>query len=230
MTRRTYHQYCATARTLDLVGERWTLLLVRELLTGPRRFGDLLSALGGMGTGLLASRLRFLQDEGLIEAATLPAPARAPAYALTEAGAELRPAVLALSRWGMRWAADERVEGEAFQAGWAVLGMQAVFDPDAAGDVRVVYEFRVGDETFHARVEDRTVETAQGAAHRPDVVLSTDPDTFAALATGGAGLVEAVRAGTASVDGDPDLVRRLPELFRRPQPRQRVARQPADVG
>jgi DNA-binding HxlR family transcriptional regulator len=228
MARRTYHQYCATAHTLDLVGERWTLLLVRELLTGPKRFGDLLGSLGGMGTGLLASRLRFLQDEGLVEAVVLPAPARTPAYALTEAGADLGPAVLALARWGMRWASAERADDEAFRAGWAVLGMQAVFDPDAAGDLRAVYEFRVGDETFHARVEDGTVRTAQGAAQRPDVVLSTDPDTFAALVNGGGGLAEAVRAGTASVGGDPDLVRRLPELFRRPQPRQRI-RQPADT-
>jgi putative sterol carrier protein len=129
----------------------------------------------------------------------------------------------------MRWADAERTEGEAFQAGWAVLGMQAVFDPDAAGDLRAVYEFRVGDEAFHARVENGTVEAAQGPAQRPDVVLSTDPDTFAALANGRGGLADAVRAGTASVDGDSDLIRRLPELFRRPQPRRRIVRQPADV-
>ena len=100
MSRRTYNQYCATARALDVVGERWTLLLVRELLTGPRRFGDLLASLPGMGTGLLASRLKYLQDEGLVRQVMLAPPARTPAYALTEAGADLEPAVMALRPLG----------------------------------------------------------------------------------------------------------------------------------
>lgn len=223
MSRRSYQQYCATARTLDIVGERWTLLLVRELLTGPRRFGDLLAALPGMGTGLLASRLRHLQDEGLVRQVTLPPPARTPAYALTEAGAELGPAVLALARWGMRWALGQRDEGEAFRPGWAVLGMQAVFDPEAAGDLRAVYEFRVDDEVFHARVENGTFEAVHGPAQRPDVVVETTADVFAEVAAGRASLAEAVRAGTASASGDRDAVRRLRSLFRRPQPRSRTA-------
>lgn len=90
MEQRSYNQYCATARTLDLVGERWTLLLIRELLTGPKRFSDLQASLRGLGTGLLAARLKHLEREGLAEKITLPPPARTPAYALTEAGAELR--------------------------------------------------------------------------------------------------------------------------------------------
>src|SRR5215475_5921936 len=100
MSRRSYNQYCATARALDVVGERWTLLLVRELLTGPKRFGDLSASLTGMGAGLLAARLKYLQDEGVVWQVTLPPPARTPAYALTAAGADLREAVLALARWG----------------------------------------------------------------------------------------------------------------------------------
>ena len=96
--RRTYNQFCATARTLDLVGERWTLLIVRDLMTGPKRFSDFQNSLRGLGTGLLAARLKHLEREGLVRKITLPAPARTPAYALTEAGAELGPAVLALAR------------------------------------------------------------------------------------------------------------------------------------
>jgi DNA-binding HxlR family transcriptional regulator/putative sterol carrier protein len=227
VSRRSYQQYCATARTLDLVGERWTLLVVRELLTGPRRFGDLLGALPGMGTGLLAARLRFLQDEGLVRAVTLPPPARTAAYALTEAGAELGPAVLALARWGMTWALGNRGPDETFRPGWAVLGMQAVFDPDAAADLRAVYEFRVDDEVFHARVHDGTVESVHGAAQQPDVVVTTDSDTFIELVEGRRTVADAVRDGTAALTGDRRLARRLRGLFRRPQPRERGADAPA---
>lgn len=91
MEQRSYNQYCATARTLDIVGERWTLLLIRELLTGPKRFSDLQRSLRGLGTGLLSTRLKYLEQQRLAQKITLPPPARAPAYELTEAGAELAP-------------------------------------------------------------------------------------------------------------------------------------------
>jgi DNA-binding HxlR family transcriptional regulator/putative sterol carrier protein len=223
VTRRTYNQYCATARALDIVGERWTLLLVRELLTGPKRFGDLLASLPGMGTGLLAARLKYLQDEGLLRQVTLPPPARTPAYALTEAGAELGPAVMALARWGMKWALAERDEGEVFRPGWAVLGLQATFDADAAAGVRAVYEFRVDDEVFHARIDDGAIESVHGPAQRPDVVIETAAEVFIELMAGRVSLAEAVRAGTASVSGDQRLARKLRGLFRQPRPRARTA-------
>jgi DNA-binding HxlR family transcriptional regulator/putative sterol carrier protein len=223
VNRRTYNQYCATARTLDVVGERWTLLLIRELLTGPKRFGDLLANLPGMGTGLLAARLKYLQDEGLVRQTTLPPPARTPAYALTEAGAELGPAVMALARWGMKWALTSRSEGDAFRPGWAVLGMQAMFDADAAADLRVVYEFRVDDEVFHARIEDGTIESVHGPAQRPDVVVNTTAEAFIELAAGRLSLAEAVRDGSTSVSGDQRAARKLRGLFRRPQPQARTA-------
>jgi DNA-binding HxlR family transcriptional regulator len=130
---RTYNQYCATARTLDLVGERWTLLLIRELLTGPKRFSDLQASLRGLGTGLLATRLKHLEREGLAHKITLPPPARTPAYALTEAGEDLGAPILELARWGLKWAMGERGATETFHAGWAVLGLRACFDSHAAG-------------------------------------------------------------------------------------------------
>lgn len=220
MSRRTYHQYCATARALDVVGERWTLLLVRDLLTGPRRFGDLLANLPGIGTGLLAARLRFLQEQGLVRQVVLPPPARTPAYALTEAGTELGPVVMALGRWGMRWALGERDEDDAFRPGWAVLGMQANFDPEAARDFRAVYEFRVAGEVFHARIEDGTIEAVHAAAQRPDVVIEADAEAFRSLASGRLSLAEAVRTGAASVSGSRPAVRKLRSLFRWPRPGQ----------
>lgn len=227
MSRRTYSQYCATARALDLLGERWTLLLVRELLTGPKRFGDLLASLPGMGTGLLAARLKHLQQEGLLRQVTLPAPARTPAYALTEAGADLEPVVMALARWGATWAMAGRGQGETFRPGWAVLGMQATFDAEAAAGVRAVYEFRVDDEVFHARVEGGAIQSAQGPAQRPDVVVETTAEAFIELAEGRLSLAEAARAGVASVSGDQRVARKLRGLFRRPRPRARAVEQAA---
>jgi DNA-binding HxlR family transcriptional regulator len=214
---RTYNQYCATARTLDLVGERWTLLLVRDLLTGPKRFGDLQKSLRGMGTGLLAARMKHLEREGLVEKITLPPPARTPAYALTEAGRDLGPAVLALARWGMKWAMGERREGEAFHAGWGALGMEAFFDPAAAEGVRAVYEFRVDDEVFHVRVADGTVEAINGPAQFPDGTLEAGEDVFIALAEGTTTLAEAIRNKTITVSGDREALRRLRTLFVRPR-------------
>lgn len=225
MDQRTYHQYCATARTLDLVGERWTLLLVRELLTGPKRFGDLQKSLRGLGTGLLAARMKHLEQEGLAHRVTLPPPARTPAYALTEAGRELGPAVLALARWGTKWAMGGRRPDEAFHPGWAVLAMEAFFDADAAAGVRAVYEFRVGDEVFHVRVDDGEVDAAHGPAQHPDVVVETSEDVFADLADGRSGLADKIAAGAATASGDQDALRLLGTLFRRPSPAERVPAQ-----
>jgi DNA-binding HxlR family transcriptional regulator len=218
---RNYNQYCATARTLDLVGERWTLLLIRELLTGPKRFGDLQHSLRGLGTGLLAARLKHLEREGLATKVTLPPPARTPAYALTPAGADLEPVVLALARWGLTWAMDEPREQENFHPGWAVLGLKACFDPEAAAGLRALYEFRVEEEVFHARVEDGSIETVHGPAQRPDAVITTGRETFRDLAARRTTLEEAVRGGAATVSGDRRAVSRLFGLFRLPPARNR---------
>ncbi|GIE84996.1 winged helix-turn-helix transcriptional regulator [Actinoplanes regularis] len=221
MEQRTYNQYCATARTLDLIGERWTLLLIRELLTGPKRFGDLQASLRGLGTGLLAARLKHLENEGLARRIKLPPPARTPAYALTEAGAELGPAVLALARWGLRWAMEERRESETFHPGWAVLGLRACFDAEAAAGLHAVYEFRVGDEPFHARIGDGLIETVHGPAQHPDATITISDDAFLRITGHELTLTEAIESGAASAAGDGEALRRLGTLFRLPSPRRR---------
>ncbi|GAA2810269.1 winged helix-turn-helix transcriptional regulator [Nonomuraea dietziae] len=223
MEQRTYNQYCATARTLDLVGERWTLLLIRELLTGPKRFGDLQASLRGLGTGLLAARLKHLEREGLAHKITLPPPARTPAYALTESGEELGPAVLALARWGLKWAMGERRESETFHPGWAVLGLRACFDAEAADGLRAVYEFRVDDEVFHARIDDGTIETLHGPAQHPDVIITIGEEAFLDLTGHGLTLAEVVEGGAASASGDREALRRLQGLFRLPRAQARKA-------
>ncbi|WP_159841684.1 winged helix-turn-helix transcriptional regulator [Nocardia sp. CY41] len=227
MDQRTYNQYCATARTLDIVGERWTLLLIRELLTGPKRFGDLQAALRGLGTGLLAARLKHLEAEGLARKVTLPPPARTPAYALTEAGAELAPAILALARWGLKWAMGQPRATETFHPGWAVLGLRACFDPEAAADLRAVYEFHIDDEVFHARIQDGAIEALHGPAQHPDATITIGTAAFLRLTSQELTLAEAIESGQASATGDSAALRRLRNLFRLPSPRTRAAMPPA---
>lgn len=221
MDQRSYNQYCATAHTLDIVGERWTLLLIRELLTGPKRFGDLQNSLRGLGTGLLSARLKHLEREGLAQKVILPPPARTPAYALTEAGEELEPAVLALARWGMRWAMGERRESETFHPGWTVLALRSCFVPEAAAGLRATYEFRIGDEVFHADVDDGTIATLHGPAQQPHVVIEADEALFADIASGRRDLAAGLQDGSAAASGDPDLLRRLGDLFILPPARDR---------
>ena len=223
MEQRTYNQYCATARTLDLIGERWTMLLIRELLTGPKRFGDLQASLRGLGTGLLAARLKHLEHEGLAHRVTLPPPARTPAYALTEAGAELGPVVLSLARWGLRWAMGDRRDTETFHPGWAVLGLQACFDAEAAAGLRAVYEFRIDDESFHARVDDGTIETLHGPAQHPAATITVSEDAFLRLTGQEITLAEALADGAASVTGDSEALRRLSTVVRLPPSQSRNA-------
>ncbi|MFE1311744.1 winged helix-turn-helix transcriptional regulator [Streptomyces sp. NPDC058755] len=225
MEQRTYNQYCATARTLDLVGERWTLLLIRELLTGPKRFGDLQASLRGLGTGLLAARLKHLEREGLAHKITLPPPARTPAYALTEAGEDLGPAILELARWGLKWAMGERRPSETFHPGWAVLGLRACFDTAAAAGLHAVYEFRIDDELFHARIDDGAIEALHGPAQHPDATVVISQEAFLRLTGQGLTFAEAIETGVASASGDEEALHRLRGLFRLPSPQARKADQ-----
>jgi DNA-binding HxlR family transcriptional regulator/putative sterol carrier protein len=213
--RRTYNQFCATAKTLDLIGERWTLLIIRELLSGPKRFGDMHRSLPGIGTALLSSRLRHLEAEGLARSTVLPPPARTGAYELTQAGQELRPVVMAMARWGLRWAVD-KPKSEAFEPGWAVLGMQAIFDPDAAAGIDAVYEFRIGDDVLHARVDDGEIDSRYGPAERPDAVIVATPDAFAELGCGQLRLADALAAGRVEVSGSRRALNEMKRVFRWP--------------
>ncbi|WP_331722887.1 winged helix-turn-helix transcriptional regulator [Nocardia sp. NBC_00511] len=226
MEQRTYHQYCATARTLDVVGERWTLLLVRELLTGPKRFGDLQRNLRGLGTGLLAARLKHLEQQGIVRKTVLPPPARTAAYVLTAAGDELVPVVLSLAQWGMRWAMADPRDDETFEPGWAVLGLKARFDRGAATGIQAVCEFRIGDEVFHARIHDCTIETNYGPAQQPDFVLTTDYRTFRDIAASRTTLTQAVATQQAAIEGDGTLLRQLSSLFPPVEPQPRLPRLP----
>src|SRR5262245_12099739 len=136
---RQYHQYCPVARALDAVGERWTLLLVRELLLGPRRFTDLAEGLPGIGSSVLTTRLKQLEQGGLVSRRTLPPPAASVVYELTDRGRGLGPVLAIFADWGMNLLGEPRQDDE-IRSSWLVLGLSAI----AKRDPRVpdgVYEF-----------------------------------------------------------------------------------------
>ena len=212
MSKRSYNQYCAIARALDVVGERWTLLLVRELLTGPKRFKDLLDGLPGIGTNLLAERLKDLEGNGLLRRTTLPPPAGSAVYELTDRGRSLEPVTMSLSRWGTELLGVPREE-DYFRPGWLVLAMKSTFRPEEARGLRETYEFRIDGEVFHVRVEDGRSEARQGAASDPDLVVSADTQTFLAVAAGQLELSDAAAAGSLQIEGDHGALVRCAKIF-----------------
>jgi DNA-binding HxlR family transcriptional regulator/putative sterol carrier protein len=212
VSRRSYRQYCAMARALDVLGERWTLLIVRELLTGPKRFKDLLDGLPGIGTNLLAGRLKELEGEGLLRRTTLPPPAGSAVYELTGRGRDLEPVLMGLARWGVDLLGQPR-PGEAFKPAWAAQAMKATFRPEAARWVRETYEFRVGEDVFHVRVDDGVSEPEYGPGWEPDLILKTDPATFLELVSGRIEASDAIEAGRLDVEGDAEALARAGEIF-----------------
>lgn len=196
---KTYGQHCALARALDRVGERWTLLIVRELLVGPRRYSDLHEALPGIATNLLASRLQQLDADGLVRRRTLPPPSASQVYELTEAGAELAEAVHALVRWGGRWMGDRQPE-DAFRVDWLVVALRALLAPTGV-EGKWLVEVDTGSAVrIQARADDVEVDPADTAPEDAPV-LRADAETVLGLAAGRLSLAAAERAGDAAFDG-----------------------------
>jgi DNA-binding HxlR family transcriptional regulator len=193
--KRTYEQLCPLAHTLDTVGDRWTLLIIRELLLGEWRYGDLLDALPGVGTNLLAERLRRLERDGLLER-------RDGRYALTDRGRGLKPAVLALAQWGLPMLAQAGSRDYWFRPSWLILSLQSMFRAERAAGVHETWEYRVGDDIFWLRVDDGSIDGGEGPADAPDLVVSTDADTFRAIGTGLLDPSDAAAAGRIAVTGD----------------------------
>jgi DNA-binding HxlR family transcriptional regulator/putative sterol carrier protein len=201
MSKRSYNQYCAVARAMDVVGERWTLLIVRELLTGPKRFKDLLKGLPGIGTNLLTARLKDLEGYGVVRRATLPPPAASRVYELTELGRSLEPVVMGLARWGLEFLGASREEDDR-QPAWAMVALKSVLKSEATGETRESYEFRVDDEVFHAWIADSETDVQQGSAPDPDLVVRSDTQTLLAMAAGRIEPTEAVASGAIRIEGD----------------------------
>jgi DNA-binding HxlR family transcriptional regulator len=213
---RIYDERCGVAHALDLVGQRWTLLVIRELVLGPKRFTDLRQALPGISRDVLSQRLREQQQRGVIRRRKLPPPAGSTVYELTEWGRELEPAVIALARWG---AHSPLLRPDApLGADSIMLGLRTFFDPAAVEGLDTTYQIDL-DLPFTVRVTAGQIEVAHGQAPHPDAVLETDPNCLSRLLDGSERLTAATRAGHARVTGDAALVERLLEAVELPGPR-----------
>jgi len=209
-----YQQYCGAARALDVVGDRWTLLIVRELLLGPRRFTDLLDGLPGISRNLLTQRLRDLDRDGIVARQQLPPPAARQVYALTGDGRDLADAMLPLVAWGVR-RLGSRKPGESFRPHWAALAMAAFADRDAARGITETYEYHVGGLVFHLTVDDGSIQLHPGRAHDPAATLTTDEETWADIASGKVTGSAAAAAGALELTGDLQAAARLRKIFSR---------------
>jgi len=205
MAARNYGEYCGLTRALELVGERWALLVIRELMPGPKRFTDLAQGLPRIPSNVLSGRLKELEQARLVERRVLPRPSGAVVYELTRSGRELDPIVLQLARWGTRWLGDPR-EGESVSPASMVLGLRANFRPEAAGDLRATYEVRLGESVVAVRVHDGAVTVAEGPAEEPDLTIHADFSLRAVLAGG--------TSDTIRLEGDEALFARFVEAWR----------------
>jgi DNA-binding HxlR family transcriptional regulator len=217
--KRTYGDSCGIARALDIVGERWALLVVRELLLGPKRFTDLRAGLPRVGPDMLAARLRELEETEVVRRATLPPPAASKVYELTEWGAELAPVLQALGRWGGRVPLPAQPAPLGVDA--AVVALQTTFDPEAAAWVDAVYLLTLGDQVFTLAVAAGRLEVTRGrpmAGVTPAAAIGTDTATLAAVVWHGHPIETAVREGALAVQGDPEAAADFVALFARPVP------------
>ncbi len=210
--KRTYQDPCGIARALDVVGERWALLVVRELLLGPKRFTDLRAGLPHVGPDVLAQRLRELEQAGVVRRAKLPAPAASRVYELTEWGVELEPVVLGLGRWGIQ-APLHSGEGSLGVDSF-VLALKTLFDSALVdGAAESTYELRLGEHAFEARVHDGRLDVTRGAARDPDATISSDPRTLQQVLWHGRSLREALRSKAITLAGDRRAAQRFLALF-----------------
>lgn len=197
MAKRSYKQNCALARAVDVVGERWTLLLVRDLLVGPRRFRDLVRSLKGIGTNLLTSRLKELEAAGLLERLGDQG------YALTSSGEALEPAVLALVRWGLVHGPQNQ-PGDYHEDEWDLVALKALFQPQRAGDLTLGVQFDPDELKGWMRIDASAVSIGLGQIDNPDLVIG---GTIAELFTGDA------ESESLLAVGDPNELRQFMKAF-----------------
>lgn len=212
-TTRRYGDGCAIATALDYVGERWALLIVRELLLGPKRFTDLQDGLPGAGPKILAQRLRELADAGIVRRRTLPPPASSQVYELTKWGAGLDGILVALGHWG--GAAAEQ-SSDHVGADSAMIRLRSLFRPQPDRPWTASYEVRLGRYRFTARVADgELIDMHRGEPHdQADTVIDTDPDTLSRILGVDGALIDAINDGRLTVMGDDRAGRRLFDAVR----------------
>jgi DNA-binding HxlR family transcriptional regulator len=205
---RSYGQYCSVAKALDVVGDRWTLLIIRELIQqGPCRYTDLRNGLPGIATNMLADRLRELEDAGLVRREEAAPPVAATLFELTEAGAELEPALRALGEWGLRYMTEPRGDDE-FRSQWFSFPVSLFLHDSEPDGAPVTIELRTGGRPAVVTVSDGDVTTRLGTAQAPDLILTGDPQLILGLLGAFITPTEAAQAGL-EIAGDPAILGRL---------------------
>jgi DNA-binding HxlR family transcriptional regulator len=212
MVKRSYGQYCGFARALELVGERWALLIVRDLLIGPKRFGEIQRGLPGIPTNILTARLNELEDSGLVRRGLLARPAKGVAYELTEEGAGLETAVLAIGRWGARRLGEPRPD-ETITEDSIAMALRTTFRPEAAGKAKLTYLLKLGPIEVHARVRDGSVTVERGPIAKADLTIETGP-ALRLLMAHEISPGEAIKKRLVRITGDPKLLDRFVRIFR----------------
>lgn len=213
--RRDFGQYCGLARALELVGERWALLIVRNLVVRPRRYTELQTGLAGIPTNVLATRLKELEQAGIVERQVAPAPQRGVVYALTAAGRGLEPALLALARWGSTQLGEPQ-PGDVISPEGLVLSLRARFQPDQAAALSASWEIHVRDVVMHAVITDGELTTGLGAAPvKPDLTITARfaDDELASYR----GIMSAVRDGLVDLSGRKQLLDTFLRVFTVPR-------------
>jgi DNA-binding HxlR family transcriptional regulator len=205
--KRDYDQFCGLAAGLNIVGERWTLLIIRELLLGPARFSELIDNLVGIGPNLLTDRLRTLEMYDIIESAPVPGDLRGKRYRLTDLGMGLREPVLLLARWGMPFLCLQDPSG-LVRSDWGFLAVQAMVRPDLVPDVRETYLFNVGDRSFTIEVDHRTVRFSRTSTGTPELTITSDAETFIRIGARMLNPFEALVNGSITIDGEMEVVQR----------------------
>ncbi|HEY1354991.1 MAG TPA: winged helix-turn-helix transcriptional regulator [Solirubrobacterales bacterium] len=213
---RSYGDACRFAFALDVVGERWALLVVRELLLGPKRFTEIRAGLPGASPNILSERLRELEGAGVIRRRKLAPPAGSSVYELTEWGAELEPVVTRLGAWGAR--SPLQPAGTRIGIDSIALALRSLFDPERAGEISAVYELRVDGDRFTVSVDAGEIGLRRGAAQEPAVAIEGGPAELAALITGEVSLDAALESGALAIEGGRREVARFLRLFPMPEP------------
>lgn len=213
--KRSYDDPCGIARGLDIIGERWALLVVRELLLGPKRFTDLHHGLPNASQNVLSQRLRELTESGVVRRRKLGLPAPALVYELTEWGRELEPVLLHLARWGSR---VQLTTGSELSTDSLMIAMKTTFDGALAAGLDARFELRLDEDRYHAEIADSRLLLARGSAERPHAILQTDAATLRSLVFVRRPIAEAIDAGTLKLEGDHQLAEQFVTLFPRPTP------------
>lgn len=212
MANRAYGQYCGLARAVEILGERWGLLIVRDLLVAPKRFTDLQRGLPGIPSNVLTTRLKELEQSGVVHRRVLPRPEGSIVYELTEYGRELEEAVIQIGRWGAKSLSDPRPD-EVITADSMVMALRSTFRAEAANGIRASYELRLGDVVLNARVHDGTVAVAAGELPDADLSIEAGP-AIRALMAGEMAPEEAIASGAVRIKGKRQLLTRFAKIFR----------------